>query len=209
MDRGTWRATVHGVTRVGHDLVTNHHLRRPILGQPLPTHQPHGHSPDVIAVHVLLWAPVDNPISQLLPAATAQHHSWQEQRAVGLQSAPRPCTPPPCPSHLCGQRQPLCPGSHPWGATCLLLAGLSHLHPCPSHSAPRPTPTPGRGGSENWRRAQLGPSLPRRQESGKLRCPYSPALLKPQPRKNPRSSGASPIRGLWSGVNDSEREGRA
>ena len=22
MDRGTWRATVHGVTRVGHDLVT-------------------------------------------------------------------------------------------------------------------------------------------------------------------------------------------
>ena len=23
MDRGDWRATVHGVTRVGHDLVTN------------------------------------------------------------------------------------------------------------------------------------------------------------------------------------------
>ena len=28
MDRGAWQATVHGVTRVGHDLVTkppNHH----------------------------------------------------------------------------------------------------------------------------------------------------------------------------------------
>ena len=25
MDRGAWKATVHGVTRVGHDLVTNHH----------------------------------------------------------------------------------------------------------------------------------------------------------------------------------------
>lgn len=34
----------------------------------------------------------------------------------------------------------------------------------------------------------------------------SPALLKPQPRKNPRSSGASPIRGLWSGVKDSEKK---
>ena len=26
MDRGTWRATVHGVTRVGHDLATKHQL---------------------------------------------------------------------------------------------------------------------------------------------------------------------------------------
>lgn len=31
-----------------------------------------------------------------------------------------------------------------------------------------------------------------------------PALLKPQPRKKPLTSGASPIRGLWSAVNDSE-----
>lgn len=40
-------------------------------------------------------------------------------------------------------------------------------------------------------------------------CPstHSPALLKPQPRKKPRSSGASPIRGLWSGVKDSARGG--
>lgn len=37
--------------------------------------------------------------------------------------------------------------------------------------------------------------------------PHPPALLKPQPRKKPRSSGASPIRGLWSGVKDSERKG--
>lgn len=36
---------------------------------------------------------------------------------------------------------------------------------------------------------------------------HPPALLKPQPRKKPRSSGASPIRGLWSGVKDSERKG--
>ena len=26
MDRGTWWATVHGVTRVGHDLATNYHI---------------------------------------------------------------------------------------------------------------------------------------------------------------------------------------
>ena len=25
MDRGAWKATVHGVARVGHDLVINHH----------------------------------------------------------------------------------------------------------------------------------------------------------------------------------------
>lgn len=45
---------------------------------------------------------------------------------------------------------------------------------------------------------------------GRGRRPHPPALLKPQPRKNPRSSGASPIRGLWSGVKDSEgkSEGR-
>ena len=29
MDRGVWQATVHGVTRVGHDLVTNHHYQQP------------------------------------------------------------------------------------------------------------------------------------------------------------------------------------
>lgn len=35
--------------------------------------------------------------------------------------------------------------------------------------------------------------------------PYAllPALLKPQPRKKPRTSGASPMSGLWSAVNDS------
>lgn len=37
---------------------------------------------------------------------------------------------------------------------------------------------------------------------------HSPALLKAQPRKNPQSSGASPIRGLWSGVKDSEMGGK-
>lgn len=31
-----------------------------------------------------------------------------------------------------------------------------------------------------------------------------PALLKPQPRKKPLTSGVSPIRGLWSAVKDSE-----
>lgn len=41
---------------------------------------------------------------------------------------------------------------------------------------------------------------------GSRRGPHAPALLNPQPRKNPRSSGASPIRGLWSGVKDSERK---
>lgn len=33
-----------------------------------------------------------------------------------------------------------------------------------------------------------------------------PALLKPQPRKKPRTSGASPMSGLWSAVNDSARQ---
>ena len=28
MDRGMWQTTVHGVTRVGHGLVTNHHRQR-------------------------------------------------------------------------------------------------------------------------------------------------------------------------------------
>lgn len=32
-----------------------------------------------------------------------------------------------------------------------------------------------------------------------------PALLKPQPRKKPRTSGASPISGLWSAVKDSDK----
>ena len=27
MDRGAWRATVHGIASVGHDLVTNPHLQ--------------------------------------------------------------------------------------------------------------------------------------------------------------------------------------
>lgn len=32
-------------------------------------------TPDVIAVHVLLWAPVHNPMGQLLSTATTQHHA--------------------------------------------------------------------------------------------------------------------------------------
>lgn len=36
---------------------------------------------------------------------------------------------------------------------------------------------------------------------------HLPALLKPQPRKNPLTSGASPISGLWSAVNDSKDRG--
>lgn len=33
--------------------------------------------------------------------------------------------------------------------------------------------------------------------------PTVPALLNPHPKKNPRTSGASPMRGLWSAVKDS------
>lgn len=35
---------------------------------------------------------------------------------------------------------------------------------------------------------------------------HLPALLKPQPRKKPLTSGASPISGLWSAVNDSKKQ---
>lgn len=45
------------------------------------------HLPDVITVHVLLRAPVDNPIGQLVPTAAAQHHAWRGGNA-GLQSPP-------------------------------------------------------------------------------------------------------------------------
>lgn len=68
------------------------------------------HLPDVVTVHVLLRAPVDNPIGQLVPTAAAQHHAWRGGNA-GLQSPPHastpnfthasPWKPPPTPfSHL-------------------------------------------------------------------------------------------------------------
>lgn len=51
-------------------------LRKPAssLCLALPTQPPH--LPDVIAVHVLLWAPMHNPMGQLLSTATTQHHAW-------------------------------------------------------------------------------------------------------------------------------------
>ena len=35
MDRGAWWATVHGITRVGHDLVTIHHHPLPFTALPV------------------------------------------------------------------------------------------------------------------------------------------------------------------------------
>lgn len=66
----------------------------PILGQP-PGPGPSTHSPDVVAVHVLLWAPVDDPVGQLLPTATAQHHAWQERSHGSANHPPGPRTPVP------------------------------------------------------------------------------------------------------------------
>ena len=34
MDRGSWRATVHGVARVRHDLETNHHRHHQVFTDP-------------------------------------------------------------------------------------------------------------------------------------------------------------------------------
>ena len=92
MDGGAWRATARGSPELDATERLSHHRRFPIPGQPPPAHGPSGHLPDVVAVHVLLGATVDDPGGQLLPTATAQHHPWQEPRAAGLTSAsvPRP-----------------------------------------------------------------------------------------------------------------------
>lgn len=158
------------------------------------------HLPDVVAVHVLLRAPMDDPVGQLLPAAAAQHHSCQE----GC-SPSQSCSPHPAPSHPPGH---LTPGA--------LQASQQDLTPSLQASVPTPvgsgllaaphpawgSPSPRLG--EPWELQER----PRcwRDEAGGC-CPDPPALLKPQPRKKPRSSGASPIRGLWSGVKDSGRKG--
>lgn len=68
-----------------------------------PCHVPHstesqGHSPDVVAVHVLLRAPMDDPVGQLPPTAAAQHHSWQgwsQRSAEAPEPSPQPASPLP------------------------------------------------------------------------------------------------------------------
>lgn len=131
---------------------------------------------------------------------------------------PHPC-PIPCP-HLHGQHRHSKPRSpQTWGAARLstgLLPDwtLAKVHSLGSRSGwtPQPLLSPPLSAATGllcppppelweWQDHPLGG-----QEDC---CPDSPALLKPQPRKNPRSSGASPIRGLWSGVKDSEREREA
>lgn len=162
-------------------------------GRPLPagsgTYSPDVTcSPDVIAVHVLLRASMDDPVGQLLATAAAKHHPWQGcgHRSVTIPGAPSPSS-VPLPSLWAAS--PLEP--HTWGAACL---------PMRPHPAPWPLRSPHPSGAAvPAGKGHGGPGV------GGCR-PHPPALLKPQPRKNPRSSGASPIRGLWSGVKDSERK---
>lgn len=137
-----------------------------------PCHVPHStesrgtgsgaHSPDVITVHVLLRAPVDDPVGQLPPTAAAQHHSWQgwSQRSA--------VAPEPSPSARSRHHPSPSPGSHPWGAVHLLIGPHPSLPACPT---PRQDPPHSAWGS--WRGRGGGP---------KRRPLCSPALLKPQPR---------------------------
>lgn len=55
---------------------------------------PSGHLPDVIAIHVLLRAPMDDPVGQLLSTAATQHHSWQEEKCRAA------VCPPGSPTHV-------------------------------------------------------------------------------------------------------------
>lgn len=98
--------------------------------------------PDVVAIHVLLRPPMDDPVSQLPPTAASQHHPWGRGEDTGE-------------------------AKH--GSGCLALPGTR----CP--------------------------------RQGPFRS-LLPALLKPQPKKKPRTSGASPMSGLWSAVKDSTRQ---
>lgn len=108
-----------------------------------------GYSPDVVAVHVLLRAPMDDPVGQLLATATTQHHSWQEWRH-------RSAIPPQSPSPQ-SRAPPISKGSNPlppaWishlgccmpsSRTSPLPAGPAGLHPCWGGSAPgTPFPCP-------------------------------------------------------------------
>lgn len=100
---------------------------------------PGAHSPDVVAIHVLLGAPMDDPVGQLLPTATAQHHSWQEQShrsATRPQSAPSIPAPPTSTGSLTPQAPDPMPGhGHPRGP-----------HPLPPGLSRAPGPAPRLGG---------------------------------------------------------------
>ena len=82
MDRGAWRATVHGVTRVGQDLAAEHtHMTMlPFASQELPgTQSPASLTPCSLcdAAHLLLeFRPQKN--------GRAYHHTWDSPSPPGL-----------------------------------------------------------------------------------------------------------------------------